>query len=172
MNKPSLNALTRLVGRARVLPVLVVVTTAASVGVTVVAAPAAGASAITSGSGIDARSACAHRPGGPGLVGYEGLIEDGWTIGEKNGLIRALAHFAQRVCPQPGIVDVETTTYLQKHIDNETVWQDTFRIVAAPSSRHYLITADLPSLDSMSITIKSVNGAVLYRSGRIDTPEG
>jgi len=37
MNKPSLNALTRLVGRARVLPVLVVVTTAASVEATAMA---------------------------------------------------------------------------------------------------------------------------------------
>ena len=171
MNKPSLNALTRLVGRARVLPVLVVVTTTASVGATVIAPAVAGAPAGTSRSSSEARSACSHRTSGPELVGYEGLIEDGWTIGEKNGLIRGLARFAHHVCPQPSDVDVETSTYRQKHIDNMTVWQDTFRVVV-PSSRHYWITADLPSLDSMSVTIKSASSAVLYRSGRIETPEG
>jgi hypothetical protein len=171
MNKPSLNALTRLVGRARVLSVLVVVTTTASVGATVIAPAAAGAPAITSRNSTEARAACAHRTGGLELIGYGELIERGWTIGEKNGLIRALARFAHHVCPQPGYVTVEASTYRQKHIYNMSVWQDTFRVVAG-QGHHYWITADLPSLDSMSVTIKSASGAVLYRSGRIETPEG
>lgn len=171
MNKPSLNALTRLAGPARVLPVLVVATTTVGVGAAVIVPAAANASAITSRSSTEARVACAHRAGGPELIGSEELIERGWTIGEKNGLVRALARFAHHVCPQPGYVTVEASTYLQKHIDNMTVWQDTFRVVAR-QGHHYWITADLPSLDLMSVTIKSVNGAVLYRSGRLDTPEG
>lgn len=171
MNRLSLNALTRLVEHARVLPVLVVATTTAGVGAAVIAPAVANASAITSRSSAEARAACAHHAGGPELISSKELIERGWTIGEKNGLIRALVHFAHHVCPQPGYVTVEVSTYLQKHIDNMTVWQDTFRVVAR-QGHHYWITADLPSLDSMSVTIKSVNGAVLYRSGRIDTPEG
>jgi hypothetical protein len=115
--------------------------------------------------------ACAHHAGSVGLIGYETLIERGWTIGETNGLGRALNRFVQRVCPQPRFIDVEAGTYRQKHVDNMSIWQDKFRVLGA-RGHHYWVTADLPSLDSMTVTIRSVTGTLLYRSGRISTPEG
>jgi hypothetical protein len=171
VKNPSRNVLTRLVGRVRVLPILLVATTAGLMAGSLTSAVMA-APTTASQSSREAHSACAHRAGSPGLAGYEELIEHGWTIGEKNGFMRALGHFAQRVCPQPESVEVEATTFYPKHIDNETVWQDTFRIVVGPAGRHYLVTADLQSLESMTITIKATNGKVVYRSGRINTPEG
>jgi hypothetical protein len=119
----------------------------------------------TARSPVYARVSCAHR-GGTGIIGTEALINVGWTTGETNTLVSLLADFSHRVCPQPGFLDIAGTSIYQKHINHDTVWQYTFRILS-DTKHHYSVTAQFPDLLHMRIIVRSPSGRVLYRSGTV-----
>jgi hypothetical protein len=118
----------------------------------------------TAGTGAHPASAanCA-RAGGPGLIGEEVLLEQGFTTGEMNALGTAIDRFAKKICPYPEFVAILEGTVQQTHIDRDTVWKYTFAIKAAPG-RRYRVTCLMPDLDHMGVAIRSNSGKTLYRA--------
>jgi hypothetical protein len=114
---------------------------------------------------VYAHISCEHR-GGPGIIGTEALINVGWTTGETDKLVSLLSDFSHRVCPQPAFLDIASKSIYQKHVDHDTVWQYTFRILSDPK-HHYLVTAQFPDLLHMRVIVRSSSGRVLYRSGTV-----
>jgi hypothetical protein len=121
--------------------------------------------ATTARNAAYATASCAHR-GGPGIIGTEALINVGWTTGEADKLVSLLSDFSHRVCPQPAFLDIDARSIYQKHIDRETVWQYTFRLLS-DTKHHYSVTAQLPDIVHMRIIVRSTSGRVLYRSGTV-----
>jgi hypothetical protein len=115
-----------------------------------------------------AHGACVHQ-GGPGVIGSDALIERGWTVGETDKLDSIMSGFSREICPKPSFLDIDGGSVHQKHIDGDTVWQYTFRVVS-DKNRHYTVTAQLPDLRHMRITIRAVKGTLLYRSGTVRNP--
>lgn len=117
-------------------------------------------------TGPDASPATAGRcarTGGPGLIGEELLLEQGFTTGEVDGVLTAVDHLADRICPFPEFVAVVDGSLRQSHVDHDTVWKYTFKLDASPG-RTYKATCLIPNLDHMKITIKSPSGKTLYRA--------
>jgi hypothetical protein len=121
--------------------------------------------AMTARGAAYARASCAHR-GGPGIIGTEALINVGWTTGETNELVSLLSGFSHRLCPQPGFLEIDAKSIYQKHIDRETVWQYTFRLLS-DTKHHYSVTAQFPDILHMRIIVRPASGRVLYRSGTV-----
>jgi hypothetical protein len=114
-----------------------------------------------------AAAAKCSRPGGPGLIGEEVLLEQGFTTGEVEGVLTAVDHLAEKICPFPEFVAVVEDSLHQTHVDRDTVWRYTFKLDASPG-RTYKTTCLIPGLDHMKITIKAPSGKTLYR-GRLRT---
>lgn len=103
------------------------------------------------------------RTGGPGLIGEEVLLEQGFTTGEVEGVLTAVDHLAEKICPFPEFVAVVEGSLRQTHVDHDTVWRYTFKLDASPG-RTYKATCLMPDLDHMKITIRSPSGKTLYRA--------
>jgi hypothetical protein len=116
---------------------------------------------------VSARMACAPR-GEVVVYGYQALINNGWTTEEASQLVVMLNGFFRRVCPAESYLAIDGASIYQKHVDDETVWQYTFRI-AIGDKRHYQVTAQFPDLLHMSVTMRSTSGKVIYRSGTVPT---
>jgi hypothetical protein len=126
--------------------------------------PAVPASAQTS---TRAHVACAPR-GEVVVYGYEALINNGWTTEEASQLVVTLDSFFRRVCPAQSYLAIAGSSIYPKHVDDETIWQFTFRITIG-HNRHYQVTAQIPNLLHMSVTLRSATGKVIYRSGTVPT---
>jgi hypothetical protein len=102
------------------------------------------------------------RAGGPGLIGEEVLLENGFTTGEVEGVQTAVDQLANRICPYPEFVAVVEGSLRQTHVAHDTVWKYTFKLDASPG-RTYKTTCLMPNLDHMKVIIKSGSGKVLYK---------
>lgn len=103
------------------------------------------------------------RPGGPGLIGEERLLEQGFTTGEVEGVMTAVDHMAEKICPFPEFVEVVEGSLRQTDVDHDTVWKYTFKLDASPG-RTYKAICLMPDLDHMKITIRSPSGKAIYRA--------
>lgn len=100
---------------------------------------------------------------GPGLIGEEVLLEQGFTTREMSALRTGINRFAKRICPFPEFVAILEESVHQTRVNHDTVWKYTFGIKAAPG-RRYGVTCLIPNLDHMTYTIRSMSGKVLYKA--------
>ncbi len=102
--------------------------------------------------------------GGPGLIGYELLTEQGFTSGELSAVGDAVDRLARKVCPFPEFIDVVEGSVHQTHVHQDRVWKYVFAIKAVPG-RRYEVTCLIPNWHHMEILIRTRRGRLLYRAG-------